>query len=63
MSELSLNVNFQGNDKLSSALEKMGSAAEKLQPVGWTRVRNPAFKFKKNQTVGFYCRSTELPCR
>lgn len=31
MSVLFLNVNFQGNDKLSSALEKMGSTAEKLQ--------------------------------
>ncbi|WP_323842936.1 phage tail tape measure protein [Moraxella sp. Pampa] len=31
MSVLFLNVNFQGNDKLSSALEKMGSAAKKLQ--------------------------------
>lgn len=31
MSKLSLNVNFQGNDKLSSTLEKMGTTAEKLQ--------------------------------
>lgn len=53
MNKLSLNVNFQGNDKLSSTLEKMGLAAEKLQPVGWTRARNPTFKFKKIKPLDF----------